>query len=127
MTQSIQTLEAEWLAKMTEMRAAIASLKLANVSPELRYGTDFELDDGDFAHSPGSDHLWHIISDVSEDTESDVLDGSSVQPLEPSAGPRYDGAWLEAQCSLVAIRNSGLDSEALFDQLIAILSSDSDG
>jgi antiviral helicase SLH1 len=125
MAHSVDVLEAEWLANMAQMRAAIASLKLP-LGTKPVYGSDLGVTDSDFTYAPGSDDLWDLISDDSEESEPDLVYEAAPTPPSPPLR-RYDRAWLDGQCTAVAARNSGLDSAALFDQIMAVMASDSKG
>lgn len=116
--------QAQWLEQLATMRKAIAELNLpAEAEKAPAYGDDIELDDDDFSGTASGEDIWDIISDEYEDDySSDHLE--QVQESS-SAGSAYDQRWLTKKCEAVAQRSSGLDAGALKDQILAILSSDS--
>jgi antiviral helicase SLH1 len=126
MTSSIETAQAQWLEQLAAMRKAIAELNLpADSDKAPAYGDDLEFDDDDFSGTASGEDIWDIISDeYEEEYSSDQLD---QLPDGPSEGNLYDQKWLTQKCVGVAQRSSGLNAEALKDQILAILSSDSNG
>jgi hypothetical protein len=129
MTSSIETAQAQWLEQLAAMRKAIAELNLpADADKAPAYGDDLEFDDDDFSGTASGDDIWDIISDeYEEEYSSDQLDQFDQIPDAPSGGNLYDQRWLTQKCAGVAQRSSGLNAEALKDQILAILSSDSNG
>jgi antiviral helicase SLH1 len=129
MTSSIETAQAQWLEQLAAMRKAIAELNLpADADKAPAYGDDLEFDDDDFSGTASGDDIWDIISDeYEEEYSSDQLDQFDQLPDAPSGGNLYDQRWLTQKCAGVAQRSSGLNAEALKDQILAILSSDSNG
>jgi hypothetical protein len=129
MTSSIETAQAQWLEQLAAMRKAIAELNLpADADKAPAYGDDLEFDDDDFSGTASGEDIWDIISDeYEEEYSSDQLDQFDQLPDAPSGGSIYDQRWLTQKCAGVAQRSSGLNAEALKDQILAILSSDSNG
>ena len=120
----MDVVQAQWLEQLATMRKAIAELNLpAEAEKAPAYGDDIEFDDDDFSGTASGEDIWDIISDEYEDDySSDHLE--QVQESS-SASSAYDQRWLTKRCEAVAQRSSGLDAGALKDQILAILSSDS--
>jgi antiviral helicase SLH1 len=113
---------AQWLEQLASMRQAIADLKLSDNSQDApAYGEDIEFDD-DFSATASGEDIWDVISDEYEEYSSDQLDQDSDFPADV---PPYSQQWLTEKCYHVAQRSSGLDAEALKEQISAILASDS--
>ncbi|TKA64337.1 hypothetical protein B0A49_06437, partial [Cryomyces minteri] len=128
MSPSAETAESLWLAQLSAMREAIAELKLPRQDDGQAYGQDIVVDDEDFSGTNSSDDIWDLISDDEDDPySSDQLDGADGYGSDVFVdGDAYDQSWLRKQCMEVATRSSGLDSDALQEQLMAALSSNSD-
>ncbi|KAJ9662580.1 putative steryl acetyl hydrolase mug81 [Coniosporium apollinis] len=128
MSPSVETAESEWLAQLAAMRAAIAELKLPQKNGDTQlYGEDIKIDDEDLSGTSSGDDIWDLISDADEDEySSDHLDSyeAPVGEVSVDAAP-YSPEWLKQQCVDVARRGSGLDAEALQEQVVAVLASDS--
>ena len=129
MSHSLEIMESEWLSRLSEMRAAISGLKLSNRDVKTgEYGHDLDLSDDDFSPGTGSEDLWDLISEYSDDEdESEVSAGPSATIPPPNSVKSYDRDWLIAKCAAVSQRASGLDAQTLQDNLLAILASDSSG
>jgi antiviral helicase SLH1 len=113
---------AQWLEQLASMRQAIADLKLSDNIPDApTYGEDIEFDD-EFSGTASGEDIWDVISDEYEEYSSDQLDQDSDFPTEVTL---YSQQWLREKCFNVAQRSSGLDAEALKEQISAILASDS--
>ena len=135
MPSALESAEAEWLSKFVEMRAAIEKLDLPKYnSSEPQYGSDLGLSDDDFLYGGGTDDLWDLLSDeTEEDAEvSSVkqLNGKSAGvpvPLSDPSTPQFNRDWLVSQCAIVASKTSGFEASVLIEQIVAILASDSSG
>ncbi|KAF2425247.1 Sec63-domain-containing protein [Tothia fuscella] len=128
MSPSLETAESTWLSQLAEMRAAIAELNLNKVnSTAVPYGQDLVLDDEDILPIGGNEELWDLISEVSEEefTSGELGTPSSDSFQLNGASNNYDQNWLSNQCLAVSSRNSGLEANALLEQVEAILASDS--
>jgi antiviral helicase SLH1 len=124
---AVESAEAQWLAQLASMRAALADLKLpftqANASPEKLYENDVDFDEEISSSNSGND-VWDFISDEnSEEYSSDLVDGVEISP-EISEVP-YGLEWLKNKCALLANSKQGLSAEDLQGQIIALLASDS--
>ncbi|KAK5293299.1 putative steryl acetyl hydrolase mug81, partial [Cryomyces antarcticus] len=128
MSPSAETAESLWLAQLSAMREAIAELKLPRQDDGQVYGQDIVVNDEDFSGTNSSDDIWDLISDDEDDPySSDQLDGADGYGSDAFVdGDAYDQSWVRKQCMELATRGSGLDSDALQEQLMAALSSDSD-
>ncbi|KAF5015403.1 hypothetical protein F66182_13283, partial [Fusarium sp. NRRL 66182] len=119
----IASLQSQWLQQLSQMKQSIADLKLEErrQSIESSLETDIDLDFDDEEFSSGAvDDIWDVIS---SDEESDDFDHVNGVSLTATAG--YDHSWLESRCQQLAAQKSGLDSEALVQQIVALLASDS--
>lgn len=117
--------EAQWLAQLAAMRAAIADLKLSSPQygdKELHFPEESDLDENYSAISSG-DEIWDFITDESDYYSSDALDGWRDDEAGPS-GQGYGSAWLFEKC-LSVNRGDGLMPEELQGQIMALLASDS--
>jgi hypothetical protein len=126
MSPSVDDAQAQWLGQLAAMRKAIADLHLPVESQKPpAYGDDIEFDDDDFSGTASGEDIWDIISDEYEDEySSDHLEQFSDLPTR---GSIYSQQWLAEKCANIAQRSSGLDAEALKEQISAILASDSNG
>ncbi|KAB2579921.1 putative helicase mug81 [Lasiodiplodia theobromae] len=128
MSPALEVAESQWLAQLAEMRAAIAELKLPEKNGDVpAYGADIDVDDEDLSGTASGDDIWDLISDEeSAGYSTDQLDGADAVATDSvPAGPLYSQSWLGQQCAQVAQRGSGLDAQTLQDQIMALLSSDS--
>jgi antiviral helicase SLH1 len=123
MSPTLENAQSQWLAQFAEMREAIAQLRLpASESGTPAYGDDIDLDDDDLSGTVSGDDIWDLISDeYEEEYSSDQLEVDDRTFGEESHGQ----AWLVKRCAEVANAGSGLDGGALKEQILAILSSDS--
>lgn len=124
MPPSVTEAEAQWLAQVAAMKAAIAELKLAqptqapNGGSSFGGGVDGEDDDFDLSStSGGARDVWDFISD-SELQElgldsGDLMDGTDGFPQEAPYGPQ----WFISKCVEVATHRDGLPAETLQDQI----------
>ncbi|KAF2747356.1 Sec63-domain-containing protein [Sporormia fimetaria CBS 119925] len=124
MAPNLDQAQAAWLEQLETMRKAIADLNLPATSERLpAYGDDLDIDSDDLSGAASGEDIWDIISDEHEDEySSDQLDQDAGTD---SAGDAYDKEWLAQRCAQVAKSGSGLDADALKEQLLAILASDS--
>ncbi|KAF2852407.1 Sec63-domain-containing protein [Plenodomus tracheiphilus IPT5] len=124
MSPAVEDAQAQWLEQLASMRKAIAELNLPNETDQApAYGHDIDFDDDDFSGTASGEDIWDIISDEYEEAySSDQLEQSSHSQL---GGNAYDQQWLADKCVAVARSSSGLDANALKEQLTAILASDS--
>ena len=132
MSPSADDAAAQWLEQLAAMRAAIADLKLPQTNGEKVPDTDgldlgIDIDDDDLSPASGSDDIWDLIS---EDGDGEFSEESWELP---DAEPHLDGVgeeigskgWLETCCRQIASKGTGLETDALRDQILAILASDS--
>ena len=130
MSPSIQSVQSQWLAQLASMRAAIAELKLNQVDSNAQsYGQDLLLDDDDLTGGSGSDDIWDILSEETDDEySSDQLNGKEEAHTNGDFdGLEYDLGWLRSKTVAFASRRSGLDAHELQEQIVALLASDSRG
>ncbi|KAL9120054.1 MAG: hypothetical protein Q9187_003393 [Circinaria calcarea] len=110
------------------MRAAIAELKLNQVNGNPQsYGQDLLLDDDDLTGGSGSDDIWDILSEGTDDEySSDQLNGEEEAHTNGDfGGLAYGTGWLRSKTVDFASRRSGLDAHELQEQIVALLASDS--
>ncbi|CAK1360656.1 Antiviral helicase SLH1 [Cercospora beticola] len=125
MPSSAEAAAAQWLEQLAAMRAAIAELKLPETNgeqkPAYEADLDLELDDDDLSPASGDD-IWDLISEEEEETFSE----DSVE-VPAAIGQAQDGSrdWLHEKCQTVANKGNGLEANALQEQIIAVLASDS--
>jgi antiviral helicase SLH1 len=124
---AVESAEAQWLAQLSAMRAALADLKLplseTNAEQKKPYEEEFNFDE-EFSSGISGDDVWDFISDEDgEDYSSDLVDGVEISP-EIGRVP-YGQEWLRSKCVLIADNKQGLPAEDLQGQIIAILASDS--
>jgi antiviral helicase SLH1 len=130
MSPALSATESQWISQLASMRAAISELKLSKAAPTaIPYGQDLLLDDEDILPIEGSDDLWDLISEISEEEYTSEEPGTAFvdQQSAATSSRAYDRDWLRSQCVAVSSRNSGLESNALYEQVEAILASDSNG
>lgn len=123
-SSTLDSAEAQWIAQIAAMRAALADLNLPPPQEDgqaTMYGSDIDFDEEDFTSGNSGDDVWDFISDTEEDQySSDVVpDG-----LEGNAGS-YGPQWLRSKCILFADRRQGLAADDLQEQIMALLGSDS--
>ena len=126
MSSSLDSAEAQWLAQVTAMRAAIAELKLPpKQQSEPSYGQGVWTDEEDLTDTTSGDDIWDLI-DEDDGSSSDDLNG-----LEHDFGQTnldeasYGAGWLQSRLSAVVSRGSGMGLDDLQQQIVAILGSDS--
>ncbi|KAF1987287.1 Sec63-domain-containing protein [Aulographum hederae CBS 113979] len=126
MSPSIDNAGDQWLQQLADMRAAIAQLNLPKDSTPT-YGHDLGLDDDDLSGHTSADDIWDILSDEeAEEYSSDQLDIPDGIPGDvPANIPPYGPIWLQSKCESITSKSFGLDAQSLFDQVMAILASDS--
>ena len=121
--------QSQWLAQLAGMRQAIADLKLDQNSSTIQsYGQDLLVDD-DLTGGSGSDDIWDILSEEEDDGySSDLLDEAE----KSFNNGHIDGVsrgleWLGMRTTSLASQISGLDTQELQGQILAMLASDSNG
>jgi antiviral helicase SLH1 len=124
MSSTLDSAQSQWLEQLEAMRKAIAELNLpGNSERPPAYGDDLDLEDDDLSGTVSGEDIWDVLSDeYEEEYSSDHLDDDAVAHIGQNA---YDQRWLAERCAEVAQRGSGLDADALKEQLLAILASDS--
>lgn len=128
MPSNLQDAQAAWLEQLEAMRKAIAELKLPAASQaSSAYGEGMDFDDDDLSGTASGEDIWDVLSDEYDDVySSDQLNNDAASASASSAPKdRYDQGWLAGRCAAVAQRGSGLNGDALADQILAILSSNS--
>jgi antiviral helicase SLH1 len=124
---AIDSAEAQWLAQLAAMRAALTDLKLppAQLSGDQGRKFEEELDfDEDLGSGPSGDDVWDFIADEEEDEySSDLMDGVDAPAETPVLGYGLD--WLQDKCISFAQKKQGLSAEDLQGQIVALLASDS--
>lgn len=117
--------EAQWLAQVDTMKAAIADLKLPNGSTNgdtaLVEGYD---DDFDLSSGSGDSHdVWDFISDAELEElgldSGDMMDGTDALEQEPPYGLQ----WFTTKCIEVAAHRNGFSPEILQQQILEALRS----
>ncbi|KAI6798733.1 Sec63-domain-containing protein [Hortaea werneckii] len=122
MSPSADSAASQWLEQLAAMRAAIADLKLPETNGESgKHELGFDLDDDDLSPASPTDDIWDLISE----DEEDFSDGSLEPPAVDEVAAVGSQEWLGQKCAEVASKGTGLDSEALQEQIVAILASDS--
>jgi antiviral helicase SLH1 len=123
MSPAIGTAETKWLEQLHAMREALAELNLPPADNTPAYGDDLDIDDDDLSGAASGEDVWDVISDeYEEEYSSDHLDENIARH---AAERQFDQQWLAERCAVVAGRSSGLNGEALKQQVSAILASDS--
>jgi antiviral helicase SLH1 len=122
---AVESAEAQWLAQLAAMRAALADLKLplqeANVQHDKPYEEDLDLDE-EISYGNIRDDVWDFISDEDEDEySSDLVDG--VEITTEISDVRYGPEWLKNKCTFLAQSKQGLSAEDLHGQILALLAS----
>lgn len=124
MPPSATEAEAQWLAQVAAMKAAIAELRLTqpNQAPNGNSAVDGrdDIEDEDFDLSSGSGgahDVWDFISDSELEElgldSGDLMDGTDGFPQEPAYGPQ----WFTTKCIEVAAHRDGLPAETLQEQI----------
>lgn len=129
MAATADSIQAKWAAQLESMRQTIAELKSLHIGEGSKsYGDDLMIDDDDFPGGSSSDDVFNISDDEEEDYSSDSLDAElEAFPSGDTATSSYGKDWLRARCTEYADRKSGLDAQALEEQVVALLASDSQG
>ncbi|KAI7781701.1 hypothetical protein LA080_014467 [Diaporthe eres] len=125
---SVTDAEAQWLAQVAAMKAAIAELKLPSHAPNgdttiSNAGGDDD-DDFDLSSASGETHdVWDFISDSELDElgldSGDLMDGTDGLDQEPPYGPQ----WFLERCAAVSSHRDGLPAETLQVQILEALKS----
>lgn len=126
---SVTDAEAQWLAQVAAMKAAIAELKLPSHAPNgdttaSTAGGDDDDDDFDLSSASGETHdVWDFISDSELDElgldSGDLMDGTDGLDQEPPYGPQ----WFLERCAAVSAHRDGLPAETLQLQILEALKS----
>ena len=130
MSPSADTAAAQWLDQLAAMRAAIAELKLPQTNGNVgayKPNPAFELDEDDLSPASPTDDIWDLVSEddegfSEESSESEVLIQSSLAEGSVKVGTP---AWLKMSCEAVAAKGNGLDANTLYEQITAVVASDS--
>ena len=112
----LEAWEAEWLSNLALMKQTIADLNLDKLNPP---------SPSEDAPSSNED-IWDLIEqDLAGSVADSIEDFTSVSFKEQNT---YDRSWLRGKISTVASSGmSGLNGHELYDQILAILASDSQG
>lgn len=123
---SVTDAEAQWLAQVAAMKAAIAELKLPSQAPngDTNSNADGIEDDFDLSSVSGETHdVWDFISDSELDDlgldSGDLMDGIDAIDEEPPYGPQ----WFLSRCAAVSEHRDGLPAETLQLQILDALKS----
>ena len=132
MSPSSDDAAARWLEQLTAMRAAISELNLPKVDgdvPQYTYGEDIDIDDEDLSSGSRSDDIWDLISEddheYSDESLEYFVEDHFVGPQSKEVGSVGTKEWLNVRCGQIAGKGSGLDANALEEQIVAIAASDS--
>jgi len=112
------TTESDWLAQLTQMQEAIATLKIdLSTTSDREYGQDLNLSDDDFSGDESSDDSDDIFDYNNEEYgsySSDGLDGDEA----------FDTKWLQRMCrDYCSRRPTGQSYQELSDSLVDVLDS----
>ena len=138
------TTASQWQAQVAEMRAAIAELGLSSNKPDSvreAYGRDVRLLEEDEADEDGhvakglstrskigGGGIWRFVDDEDDDDDDDDDERIEFGLRNGAVGGDLDETWLRERCEEVTRKGTGgLDSEALEDQILAVLESDCGG
>lgn len=124
---SVTDAEAQWLAQVAAMKAAIAELKLPSHAPNgdtTASSAGGDDDDFDLSSVSGDTHdVWDFISDSELDElgldSGDLMDGTDGVDQEPPYGPQ----WFLEKCTAVSAHRDGLPAETLQLQILEALKS----
>ena len=125
MSQELADREAQWLAQMAAMRQAIADLKLPPLLDEL-YGADLLGHEEETSSDCLSDDIWEVSSDFDESPVSeDGLAAMNGVGHGDQGADVHDQVWLRKKCYDFANIRSGMSGDEVYDQITAVLASDS--
>lgn len=127
--------QAQWFAQLTEMREALAELKLNATQQDLGeqeedYGRGIDLDDACASDLSWDEELWSSADDSQDGTE---LNGSAFPGVEAVTPPDslessgHGRIWLDEACVDFASRHPGIVAAELQEQITALLSSENSG
>lgn len=109
--------ESQWIAQLSNMRAALADLKLPTADQP--YTVDYdELSDS----LNSGDDVWDFIDDTEEDEYSGDLEEDELPPAVEDGV--YGQEWVQAKCVAFAASKGGLSAENLQEQITSLLASD---
>lgn len=122
-----ETAEAQWLAQVAAMRAALVDLKLplrpVDDLPDTQYDDYFDFDE-EISSGFSGDDVWDFVSSVEEEEyNSDLINDTETFPLDENT--RYGPEWLMKRSTLLAESKQGLSADELQGQILALLASDS--
>jgi antiviral helicase SLH1 len=125
MSRAVAELESQWLTQMSAMRQAIADLQLPPLQDK-PYGADIKLDDEDLSADSYSDDIWEVSSDSrdSPPSDNDYEGINGFVSKAPTEGV-YDQVWLRNRCEKFVQFRTGLSASDVFEQITAVLASDS--
>ena len=131
MSPSVDDALSQWTTKLVEMQAAIAELKrMPEPSIIPPYGTDIEEELLSSDIRPYKGDLLDLITKEYERYNEFEEEASSDDPEDITNGVPvgvYDEIWLRQQCQRVENQGSELKGSQLYDQMSAIIVSDSNG
>jgi len=112
--------EAQWVAQLAAMRAAIAELKLPPLQGEM-YGAD--LVDEVSSEDDFEDDIWDVLSDHDDSSlsEDDVPETNGFSSTNDS----YDQEWLRQRCQEFTRSRPGITAEDVNQQILSVLASNS--
>ena len=132
MSPSADDAAARWLEQLTAMRAAIAELNLPKANgdiPQYTYGQDIDFSDEDLSSGSRSRDIWHLISEdeqyYSDESLKNLVEEHVLDTQHKDTDPVGTKPWLKMRCGQIASKGSGLDANALEEQIVAIAASDS--
>lgn len=126
MSPVVESAQGRWLAQIAAMREAVAGLDLKPESDAKPYGWDLGLTDEDFKVADADD-IWDVYGESDFEESSDSQEVPDHESYQGSAAI-YGKEWLRSKCTELAGRtSSGLNSDVLCNQILALLESNGQG
>ena len=131
MSPSVDSAFSQWMVKLAEMQAAIAELKRTQEpSGTASFVGNVDKDLASFNIRPYKGDVLDLVAkeydeydELEEETSSEDFD----EAQKGVSTNNFDVVWLRQQCQAVEKQGSGLEDGQLYDQMSAILVSDSSG
>jgi len=115
----------EWLTQLKVLQESLAELKLAQFhNGGFSYGKDIVVDHDNLTEPSGGDDVWDYFTDDDEELQSSDESYEIDLLGNPQGVQNYNLSWLAEKCQYLSIKQSGLNTQELQDQLSALLNSD---
>ncbi|RKF53469.1 putative activating signal cointegrator 1 complex subunit 3 [Golovinomyces cichoracearum] len=117
--------ETQWQSELTAMKMSVQGFisdSRFNFKDLKPYGSDIDYNDENLISGENSSDSWDFASESEED---DSTSGCLDYIAQETETARFSSQWLESKCQELASRSQCLAADDLFNQIMALISSDS--